>query len=530
MRADPSLGAATGYKSASRWFARLFGMLCCVVLLSACERLSDEEYAAVKDWLGCDECDSVQRARVAAIGADVKTILAEALIGLSDARRDNLRQQFAASYNRIRSQVADSAEFVNRYLSDFESVVQKRAAQSLGDIGAVGELREALDSVESRGYRDDVVREIYRAISRATNTIRWVQISADTGYSCGVWDSGDAFCWGGSNHGEMGAGSAIDTSHTPVRVAFGGRFESVVTAWGHTCGLASDSTVYCWGLNNRGQLGDGSVEGERSRPGPVPSGFAFESLVAGGLNVCADSVGGSVYCWGANQWGQVGDGTNLNTRPLPTRVSGSLSFTEVSFGVVHTCGLTSDSLAYCWGNNDEGQLGDGTTTNRTAPDLDVGVASLVSVVAGNRYSCAIADGGLAYCWGRNSVGQLGDGTLDNRLMPDTVNGGHRFSSLSAGSGLSAHTCGVTLAGAVYCWGSNSHGQLGDGSTTDRIEPVLVNTSSMQVMLVSAGMRHTCAVTVDGSAYCWGQNSDGRLGDGTSVDRSQPAQVAGPPIP
>ena len=237
-----------------------------------------------------------------------------------------------------------------------------------------------------------------------------------------------------------------------------------------------------------------------------------------------------VFCWGWNIWGQVGDGTNLNTREVPTRVAGSLDFVGVSFGTVHTCGVTSDSLAYCWGNNDDGQLGDGTTTERTQPTLDIGVPGLVSVEAGNRYSCAIADGGLAYCWGRNDAGQLGDGTLVNRLTPDTVDGGHRFSSLSAGSHLSAHTCGVTVAGQVYCWGFNSHGQLGDGSTSHKIEPVLVNAPALQFALVSAAMRHTCAVTVDGRAYCWGQNSGGRLGDGTEVDRLVPVPVANPPIP
>lgn len=231
---------------------------------------------------------------------------------------------------------------------------------------------------------------------------------------------------------------------------------------------------------------------------PVPPSKHRPQLHLRCDHTCGVTTANRAYCWGNNHSGQLGDGTGT-TRLTPVAVAGGLEFRHVSAGQGHTCGLTRDDRAYCWGENNLGQLGDGTTTRRHRPVAVAGGLSFRQVSVGFLHSCGIdAVNHKALCWGSNEYGRLGDGsTLKQRLKPVPVTGGRSFSQLSAGWD---HTCAVTPGARVFCWGNGSNGQIGDGKTYQRWTPRAV-TGGLSFTRVSAGVFHTCGETTNNLPYC-----------------------------
>ncbi|HEX5575711.1 MAG TPA: hypothetical protein VFX42_07535, partial [Gemmatimonadales bacterium] len=271
------------------------------------------------------------------------------------------------------------------------------------------------------------------------------------------------------------------------------------------------------------------------------AGLSFQQVSKAFFHVCGVTTNNVAYCWGENDHGQLGDGTTNNS-PTPVPVAGGLLFRHVTAGDAHTCGLALNDLTYCWGDNTSGEVGDGTTTQRLTPTrVHASGLRFRHVTSGDAHTCGRTANNLVYCWGTNFTGQLGAGTKTGPELcgefacstrPVAVTGGLHFSQVNAGF---LHTCGVTPDNAAFCWGDNRGGQLGNGSNTGpqqcpfapcSTRPVRV-AGGLQFRQVDGGNFHTCGVTTNNVAYCWGQNDGGNIGNGTFFQSSlMPDKVRG----
>lgn len=358
----------------------------------------------------------------------------------------------------------------------------------------------------------------------AAGRLAFAQVSAGVSHTCGVTTGGRLYCWGRNVNGQVGDGTTTNRSK-PVPVGGALRFRAVVNLGGnHSCAIRTDDRLYCWGLNESGQLGDGTTI-QRTSPVLVAGGLKFRSVTGGWAHTCGiSSADNRVYCWGDNGSGQLGIGTT-DVRLVPAAVGGTLRFRHVSAGYLHTCGLTTEDRAYCWGSNSTGQIGDSTkVTGRLTPVTVRTNLKFRQIDAGNYFNCAVtATGNRAFCWGNGINGELGNGVIQDSFWPKLVSGGLALVRVSAGIG---HACGETAGNKAYCWGYNGYGQVGDGTTgLRRPTPVAVK-GGLSFIQVSAGW-HTCGVTPASVAYCWGSNSSGELGDGTTARRLTPRAVVGP---
>ena len=345
------------------------------------------------------------------------------------------------------------------------------------------------------------------------------------GHYCALTTSGGVKCWGYNVYGQIGDGTTTNRL-TPVDVTgLTSGVAQITLGFYHTCALLTSGGAKCWGYNAFGQIGDGTTT-NRNTPVDVSaltSGVA--QIRAGGYHTCAVTTSGGAKCWGYNAIGGIGDGTTTH-RLTAVNVSGLTSgVAQIGAGSFHTCALTTGGGAKCWGYNNYGGLGDGTTTTRTTPVDVTGLTSGVAQISpGETHTCALTISGGAKCWGRNFEGELGDGTATNRLTQVDVGGlTSGVAQIRAGA---FHTCALTTGGSAKCWGYNGLGQLGDGTTTLRLTQVDVSGLTSGVAQISPGYYHTCALTTGGGAKCWGYNGLGELGDGTTTTRLTQVNVSG----
>ena len=362
----------------------------------------------------------------------------------------------------------------------------------------------------------------------------FIQVVARYAYSCALSAGGTVVCWGDNTWSQLGRGSAGGSSYIPMIVQNLGPSIGIGPSSNHgvhTCAVLPDQTAKCWGANDQGQSGTGSLSQYQLTASTTVAGLAGAVQVSVGFqDSCALLASGAVKCWGNNASDQLGS-TAGSPDPTATTVTGfnaGQAALSVDAGANHACALVGTGTVRCWGSNGSGRLGDGTTTNRSKPVGVVGLGTVVAIAAGGAHTCALIIDGSIRCWGINTYGQLGDGSTTTRLKPTyPVSGITTAVAITAGTD---HTCALLATGAVRCWGRNTSGQLGDGTRTNRPTPttVRVNSSIIVTMAVaiSAGGSHTCAVLASGLARCWGANASGQLGDGTTSTRPYATYVAG----
>ena len=352
------------------------------------------------------------------------------------------------------------------------------------------------------------------------------KIEVRSSYTCALLENGGVKCWGRNSNGRLGNGTNTDRD-APVDVSgLTSGVRDIVIGDDHTCALLENGGVKCWGRNSYGQLGDGTTTNRNAPVQVVGLTSGVRDIVVGDDHTCALFENWGVKCWGRNNVGQLGEGTSTN-RNAPVNASGLTSgVRDIVVGDDHTCALFENGGVKCWGQNNRGQLGDGTNTNGSAPVQVIDLTSGVRDIAlGEDHTCALLKSGGVKCWGRNSGNQLGDGTRTDRNAPVQVTGltsGVRDIELGVW-----HTCALLENGGVECWGSNdSFGRLGDGTTTYRRTPVQVIGLTSGVHNIVTEKTHTCVLLESGGVKCWGRNNLGQLGDGTTTYRRTPVQVIG----
>ncbi len=382
------------------------------------------------------------------------------------------------------------------------------------------------------------------ALALAQTTALVLQsVSAGSNHACGITAQHVAYCWGRNAEGQLGAASTSTCPETgescsqkPLRVEGGLPFSAISAGNNFTCGVTTNGAAYCWGAGSYGQLGTGSQASSRRPARAGIQGVTFQSISTGNNHACAVTTSGAAYCWGSNAGGKLGTSASLaGGRAAPAPVTGRVTFRTISAGYFHTCGVTRVGRTYCWGRNEQGELGDSATKATATPTLIAAkfAGQLVHTASQFDFSCAIRQDGVLYCWGANCYGQLGiDSTTEQcgtpampcSTRPKPVPG---ISGWKAVSAMFNHSCAISASGGMMCWGENNQGQLGTGEDGGRSEKPAAVSGTTTYKAVTAGRQFTCALTADGAPQCWGRNAEGQLGTGDTNNRNTPTAVIAP---
>ncbi len=336
-------------------------------------------------------------------------------------------------------------------------------------------------------------------------------------YSVALKSDGTLWAWGWNSYGELGDGTTAE-KHAPVQIGKESAWTFAAAGYNHTVALKSDGTLWAWGRNNVGQLGDGTKVDKHS-PIQIGTDNRWVAVAAGGYYSLGLKSDGTAWSWGDNTYGQLGDGTTMS-RTSPVQVGTDTAWAAIKTGAIHTIALKNNGTLWVWGGNGNGQLGDGTTINRVSP-VQVGTDTTWTIIAAGRlHSAAIKSNGSLWAWGNNVYGQLGDGTTATRTSP--VRTGTDADWVSVAGGLT-HTGALKSNGTLWVWGYNSNGQLGNPGIHSVYYPVRIG-KDVDWSSITADQFFTAALKSDGSLWAWGDNMYGQLGDGTIVDKSVPTKI------
>lgn len=370
-------------------------------------------------------------------------------------------------------------------------------------------------------------------------------LAAGPGHACVLDAAGAAWCWGDNRAGALGAATADDYSLIPVQVQDAPALTSITAGNHFTCGLDDAGAAWCWGSNANGVLGIGDVSVASSHvPMAVAGGRTFTSLDAGERFACAIDETKQLYCWGSNRSGALGTTTAETCRgapcaSAPIASAGALRFTSVDGGLMNACGVATDGNTYCWGWDDHHQGGDGIASTGPTPQAVATPPYLVDVDAGTVGACGLDSAGDAYCWSGwfLAYGWLGTGSYDRSSTPVPVTGGHTFRTIESAdaNNIFWFNCGIEDGGEALCWGSNFYGQLGTEQALDSCglfygTPHSCSATPLAVagghswQELDLGLGYACGRSTADEIYCWGNNANGTLGDGTTTSRPLPAPV------
>jgi len=363
-------------------------------------------------------------------------------------------------------------------------------------------------------------------------------LSASFHFTCALLDDNTMKCWGrNTDFGFLGTGDYINR-YTPATTQLGDNggdsTANGVSSYGHhTCAIMINGSTKCWGEDWNGQVGHGVNWGWHDTPYPTtwPAGRTATQISMGGHHSCAIMDDLSLWCWGDNSYGQIGNGGSNGasdvTTPEEINLPGGRGAISITAGWHHTCAILDDNSGWCWGENDAGQLGDGTNVSKNLPTEVSALPSnhtLVALSVATKTTCGIIINGSIVCWGSNEWGQYGDGTTTNSTSAKYTPLPSGRTAISIDVGLQ-HTCAILDDHSGLCWGSNTYGQIGDNTTTNRTTPTSFSMpAGLNISSISAGNRHTCVIASNASIYCWGSNDDGQLGLGENEDSDIPAYV------
>ena len=342
-------------------------------------------------------------------------------------------------------------------------------------------------------------------------------IAMGYGHTCALLADKTVKCWGYNYYGQLGNGTTTQSS-VPVTVSGITTATAIAAGYRHSCALLENHQVRCWGENAYGQLGDGTTT-QSSVPVTVSGTTSATVIAAGYRHSCAGLSSGQVQCWGENVYGQLGNGTTTQSF-IPVIVSGITDAVELVAGYHHSCARLGSGQVQCWGDNSSGQLGDTTTTSSTIPVTVSGISTATALASGYFHNCALIGSGQVQCWGYNQDGQLGTSIQSTTLVA--------VSGITAATGITAgdsHSCALS-GGAVQCWGYNQNGQLGNGTTNQQYTTPVAVTGISTAVEVKGGGKHTCARLSSGAVQCWGYNQNGQLGNGSTVKSTSPVTVSG----
>ncbi|GAB3877641.1 hypothetical protein GCM10028824_38080 [Hymenobacter segetis] len=366
----------------------------------------------------------------------------------------------------------------------------------------------------------DAPNPLHATPTQVGTALDWATAAVGSDFTTATKTTGELLSWGENISGQLGQGSALKMIlPVPAPVAGAATWQRSSVGLRHGAAIRTDGSLWAWGQNGFGQTGQNTAFNNPpvSTPVPVSAGSTWQSLSAGQEFTLAIRADGTLWAWGLNTSGQLGDGT-LTTRLAPVQVGTDANWLQVSAGVGFALGLRTDGTLWAWGTNGNGQLGDGTTTQRLAP-VPIGAAVWQQVAAGSAHAVAIRADGTLWAWGYNGNGQLGDGTTTQRLAPVPI-GAATWQQVAAGSN---QTFGLRPDGSLWSSGSNTSGQLGDGTTTQRTTFARVGAATWQSVATGATAVHTIAVQADGSLWAWGLNNYGQTG--LPITAPAPVQVS-----
>ncbi|MGC5324432.1 cadherin-like beta sandwich domain-containing protein, partial [Brevibacillus sp. SYSU BS000544] len=356
---------------------------------------------------------------------------------------------------------------------------------------------------------------------QASANTTFTSVSAGNEHTVAIDSTGSVWAWGSNMNGSLGDGTT--TAHLrPIKVPGLTDITAISASGNFTLALKNDGTVYAWGMNYNGQLGNGTSNNVQLVPLQIPGLDHVIAIEAGNGYSMALKDDGKVYTWGLNNNGQLGDGTT-DSKSTPVQVLNISNAKKISAGHSHAMALIDDKTVYAWGDNQVGQIGNGTINARQLTPVKIGISGITSISAGGAHSLAVKEDGTVYGWGRNVIGEVGDGTTNMRALPVVINSltGIGITSVETGT---THSLAIQNDGTVWGWGDNQFGQLGDESSTPRLTPVKMKTSKAAT-IISSSFVHSMIVYNDGTIWGTGRNNGGQLGIGSYSDSNKLVQVA-----